>query len=213
MTKGKKKLTTASGELMEALNITPEDLAANNDGYISDHQREALTEIGVGSHGRYTLSGCFLGLLSLPFFVLAGIFAFLSAPTPDVYLMLVMAGIFFSLAFLLTRIGRHKRFALAKDLERNEFSTMQGIAIVKIDENNSTVEINDIVFDPDKDVLFRIKHLEPYLIHYLPKTKTILSMEHIPDNSNLRNESSRSRIEDDSIGYDDDSAQSQQSAP
>ncbi|MEL6307509.1 MAG: hypothetical protein AAFR81_07910 [Chloroflexota bacterium] len=211
MTKGKKKLTTASGELMQALNITPEDLAANNNGYITDHQREMLSDPNAGSHGNYYAVGCLTSLIGLGFLVVGGVFAFLSAPVTDLYLMLVMMGIFLSISVFTIVIGRRKRYALIDELERSAFSTMQGVAIVKLDENNSTVEINDIVFDPDKDVLFRIKHLEPYLVHYLPKTKTILSMEHIPDNPNLRNQARSSRL-DDNMGYDDDSAQNQQSA-
>ena len=42
MSEKKKKLTGKQGELMRALDITPDDLEANDAGYITDNQRETV---------------------------------------------------------------------------------------------------------------------------------------------------------------------------
>lgn len=189
MTKAKKKLTSVSGELMEALNITPDDLAANNDGYISDHQREALSEPMAGSHGNHYAVGFLLMMIALGILVVGGGLSLLFSSPTDGYTILIGTGILLGVSIFIIFLGRRKRYALIDELERNEFATMQGIAIVQLDDNTSKFEINDVMFKPDRDIVLRIKHLEPYLIHYLPESKTILSMEHIPDNPNLRSES------------------------
>ena len=50
------------------------------------------------------------------------------------------------------------------------------------------------------DVLRRVKHLDPYVIHYLPDSKVILSMEQIEENSNIREDSAYSQ---DSLSFQD----------
>ena len=65
-----------------------------------------------------------------------------------------------------------------------------------------------------QDVLRRIKHLDAYVIHYLPNTKTILSMEHIDNDDNIRDDVAASRLRDtvdDDMLIIDEEAQSQSS--
>ena len=137
----KKKLRGAAGELMRALQITPDDIEANEQGYITDHQRETL----------------------------------------------------------ITR-------------ESQQFAPLYIpvlIAVVTLDNtyNRGKLEINGMELKANPDILRRIRHLEPYIVHYLEDSKIVLSMAHLDDEANIRQDDSAaaSRLQE-HAAVDSDSA-------
>lgn len=195
----KKKLTGQQGELMRALDISVDDLIANDDGYISDAQRESVPK-------RQSYQWLQYKILVGAFSSIALIFPILVFLLDDIEPAILLLSLFFiSLATFFGSVGIYQYRRLKKDLEANTFPTVQGIAVVNIGESESYLEINGMKLNASPDVLRRVRHLEPYIIHYLPNSKVILSMEHIDDEDNIRQDASRSRLEDE---VSDDSSHS-----
>ncbi|GAB5492572.1 MAG: hypothetical protein Phog2KO_27870 [Phototrophicaceae bacterium] len=207
----KKKITGQQGELMRALEISVDDLIANHEGYITEAQRVSLPKRQgyLWRPYRVTCGGCaFLGLI-FPIMFLGSIMPFV---------IIIFSLFSFAIAAFFGYSGLHQYSLMLIELTSNNFKTIQGIVVVYIGANGGYLEINGLKFNASHDVLHRIRHLEPYIIHYLSKTKIILSMEHIVDDDNIRQDERSSRLQDsdsasDTLGgnYDNSAENRQQS--
>jgi hypothetical protein len=210
----KKKLTGQQGELMRALDITHDDLRANDNGVISPEQRESLVKRQNYQWKEYNVIGIAMTLFGL---IVPTIAFFASEGNLDrdaVIGISVLVSIFMLIGVTSLGYGFLKRQQLQIDLKNNLVATTQGIAVVNISDEESILEINGMKLNASQDVLRRIKHLDAYVIHYLPNTKTILSMEHIDNDDNIRDDVAASRLRDtvdDDMLIIDEEAQSQSS--
>lgn len=188
----KKKVGGQEAELMRALDMTPEDLEANDTGYITEHQRETVVRRQMYRWW--------------PFLIPAGIFMFI----PLIYLVIAAAEPEAALPMLFTSLGFWAGAAgfggavwwqwsrLKKDLAKGEVRTVQGIAVVNVNyaknTYNSYLEIGDLKLKASPKILLRVRHLEPYIVHYLPESKVVLSMQYIDEDQNIRQEAAESRL-------------------
>ena len=130
--------------------------------------------------------------------------------------LLAFGSFFILLAAFFGIVGVLQQQRVKEELVKNRFETTQGIAVVNVTEHQSHLEINGLKLNASPDVLRRVRHLDPYVIHYLPESKVILSMEHIPDESNIREDTAAGRLQDtvDDTDYlpDEDNQQSEMSS-
>ncbi|MGB7340700.1 MAG: hypothetical protein WBC91_17510 [Phototrophicaceae bacterium] len=192
----KKKLTGQQGELMRALDITHDDLRANDNGVISPEQRESLVKRQNYQWKEYNVIGIAMTLFGL---IVPTIAFFSSEGNLDrdaVIGISVLVSIFMLIGVTSLGYGFLKRQQLQTDLNNKQVATTQGIAVVNISDEESILEINGMKLNASQDVLRRIKHLDAYVIHYLPNTKTILSMEHIDNDDNIRSDFAVSELDD-----------------
>lgn len=192
MSEKKKKFGGHHGELMRVLEITPDDIEANDAGYISQHQREMIVQRESIQRRQY-----FVGAI-----VVAAVAVFLmglSIPEPeDIRLLFSLAGLLFVVSAALGVVGFGKQKQLERELGNNDIATLQGIAVVNISDTTSVLEINGEQLKASPDILRRIKHLEPYVVHYLPKSKAILSMQPLDEDGNMRDDFATGRLVDSS---------------
>jgi len=203
----KKKLSGQQGELMRVLDIVPDDLIANDEGYISERQQESVLKRQAYQWQGFFVVSILLGLFGLLF---GGFAAF---NTDKLLPLLAMTGFFLLIATFLGVASALYRQKVKGELQKNRFETTQGIAIVNVTEHQSQLEINGLKLDASPDVLRRVQHLQPYLIHYLPESKVILSMEHITESSNIRDDAATDRLQDtvDDTDYHSEQDNQQQS--
>ena len=185
MQEKKKKLTGQQGELMRALDITMDDLIANDEGIITPQQQETTLKKQAYLWLKYDVSAFLLGATGMIYSVgnLLLTRSILASLTP-VVLFLIMATGFYMMGLRLQK-------RIKADLSKNVLQTTQGILVINNQEGNSYLEINDMKLFTSPDVLRRIQHLQPYIVHYLPDSKVILSMEEISNDSNLRKDVSQ----------------------
>ena len=67
MEQKKKKLTGQQGELMRALDITPDDLIANDDGYVSERQQERVLKRQAYQWQQFKVMTVVFGVLGVSF--------------------------------------------------------------------------------------------------------------------------------------------------
>lgn len=191
MEQKKKKLTGQQGELMRALDISAEDLLANDEGYITDEQRESVPKRQSYAFTQYKVLAGVFSSIALIFPVIV----FLADDVPAEILFISL--FFLAMATFFGGVGLYQYRRLKNDLASGSFQTVQGIAVVNVGESEANLEINGMKLNASPDVLRRVRHLEPYIIHYLPNSKVILSMEHIDNEDNIRQDESASRLQDD----------------
>ncbi len=196
----KKKLTGQQAELMRALDITPEDIDANDAGYISDHQRATVVRRQWYRWWPFLIPTAIFAVMPIIFMVIAA---------TEAEAMLPM--VFTSLGFWIAAAGFGgaiwwQWLQLQKDLRKNEVHTVQGIAVVNVNRtSNSSIshlEIGGLKLKASPDVLLRVRHLDPYVVHYLPESKVILSMQHIDEDQNIRQGEAEARLAD-AVGDED----------
>jgi hypothetical protein len=191
MEKRKKKLLSADGELMNALRITEDDLAANEKGVLTPHQVDTLRQ-GEAYKGYGSLVFGFIfgatgvATLGVP------VYSLLNPPIAwgEFIGISVFGLIFFAIGFIVLVLRTVKRRNMDADIANNRLSTMQGVAVVTTGDNDTRgyLEVNEQRFDVSKDVLKRIQHLEPYLVHYLQESKVMISMQRLyTENDNIKN--------------------------
>ena len=213
----KKKLRGAEGELLRALQISPDDVQANDQGYITDHQRETLI---TREHKQFaplyvpTLIGFFVFL----FMLMLSTFAPIAPEDMEAFLFLTgSAGL---ISGVLGAFLAYNWWVVRNELKADDVQTVQGIAVVTLDNthNMGKLEINGVELKASPDILRRIRHLEPYTVHYLPDSKIVLSMAHIDDEANIRRDDSAATsrlqetpaVDSDTVqAYDEDNATSQ----
>ncbi|MCA9911934.1 MAG: hypothetical protein KC496_01235 [Anaerolineae bacterium] len=190
----KKKLTGQQAELMRALDITPEDIEANDAGYITEHQRNTVMKRQWYRWWPFLIPTGIFTLMPMFFMVIA-------ATEAEAVLPLVLTSIgFWITAAAFGGTLWWQWLQLQKDLRKNEIHTIQGIAVVNVSRtNNSSIsylEINGMKLKASPEVLLRVRHLDPYVVNYLPESKIILSMQHVDEDQNIRQDEAETRLVD-----------------
>lgn len=164
----KNKALTRQEELMEALNITEDDIAANREGRITSTQQQKLKK-----RGRIRLMFIVLGAI---FLLVLGIY------TVNVFLREGITGnsippaMSFGIGLLIELIVIWVVGKFGNDVKEGHVEAIQGLAVVKSGETYS-LSVNNIRFNAPQKAIIRIKHLEPHIVYYLPRSKVVLSVE------------------------------------
>lgn len=170
----------AQKELMRVMDVTWDDIHTNEQGKISNHQ--------FNTRGtRVAQTGCFLLFLGLIFAGTAiGVFILtnmLSTTEEDMVVGTVLL-IVFGLIGLFCILGFYLNIrAIGLDWRGNRVERVEGLAVVTITDDSATLKINDTTFLASSNVLERIKHMDQYIVYYLPRTRNVISMQHLPDKS------------------------------
>lgn len=190
----KKKLTGQQAELMRALDIAPEDVEANDAGYITEHQRSKVMRGQWYRWWPYLIPTVMFTVMPILFLVIA------AAEAEAAFPMTLLSLIFLATAAAFGGVIGWQWNNLRRDLAQNEIKTVQGIAVVSISQpsNGATsfLEINGLRLKASPRVLLRVRHLDPYVVHYLPDSKVILSMQHIDEDENIRHQEAAARLGD-----------------
>lgn len=206
MDEKKKKVSGQQGELMRTLDISIEDIEANNEGYITEEQQASVLKrqgYRWRQHVILTIVFTLFGTL-LPGIILAAEGAENARVVAGISLFFLMVATGFGV------YGYWNRNRLQKELSEHKIATIQGIAVVTNTLEQSYIEVNGLKLHAPADAVKRIRHLDPYIVHYTTDSKTILSMEHIDDDDNIRESSARLQESDsseDMLIVDDDEAQ------
>jgi hypothetical protein len=179
----KNKMLSRQQELMNAFDFTMRDLAANREGTITEtHKRAVLRrEQQRWMLYIYLLLGCIF--LSLLFWGIAQnnpdggfVMSYIYVGAVYVFPLIALALLPF---FLWGFFVRHR---IGNELKREQVAVLQGIAVVDTSYERrqyGDVTVNNTKLNAKRDAVLRIKHLEPHIIYYLPRTKVILSVEAI----------------------------------
>ncbi|MDQ7027116.1 MAG: hypothetical protein Q9P01_21880 [Anaerolineae bacterium] len=164
----KNKSLTRQEELMEALNITEDDITANREGRITPEQK-----LNLQKRVRRRIIFIVLGAI---FLLVLGIY------TVNVFLREGVTGnsippaLTFTVGLLIELIVVMIVGRFGNDVKDGHVEAMQGLAVVKSGETYS-LSVNNIRFNAPQKAIIRIKHLEPHIIYYLPRSKVVLSVE------------------------------------
>jgi hypothetical protein len=170
--KTKIKATTRQEELMYAFNFSDADLEANREGrFTEEHRlkvsnRESTRGIGL------VLVGIIAGIMWTAWFLAA-----LSSPNTELYMYLVLI-IFIGLSCTLVAAGYVENSITHSEIDFSRVEAVQGIAVIDAElRGKQVVKIGSLQFKANRDALLRIKHLEPHIVYFLPRSKIIVSVE------------------------------------
>jgi hypothetical protein len=162
--------------LMEALDFTDEDLAANREGYLTKRQLLRLSQ----RQNSWTMGVVLAAIGSVflcAFAIMDGIRIgdTVSSRVGIIGLIAILAG-----GFVLYTWTKGARFAV--DLRQGELEAVEGrVALDVISQGSSgnayTVQIEDRTFAINKPIFLAFKNGDPYRIYYAPHSRTILSAE------------------------------------
>lgn len=180
--KPKIKPTTRQDELMRAFNFNEDDLEANREGRISNTHGQKILERERKQWQYPMYSGCFIALLpmiGMAIIVSPVLLLSLNAHIKD---FAPLALVFAPIAFIGLNMLHHgylKRKSIKSDIDLKQVEALQGIAVVDIGERERKpkLTISDYQFDVPRNALLRIKHLEPHIVYFLPRSKIIVSVE------------------------------------
>lgn len=168
--KAKSKTLSRQQELMRGLNITEEDIAVNRLGQISMMQREKI----LLQHKEKVI---ILALSAVGLLVLA-IYTFTVFADEGKTNYSTTLAILFGIGLVIEMIVMVVVGKLGRDVKEGLVETVQGLAIVTSNRQKIySLSVNDIRFKMPQAAILYIKHLEPHVIYYLPKTKMIVAVE------------------------------------
>lgn len=176
---------------MRLLNITPDDISANEKGEISARQIDTVP--GRSQHRwQIYIDYAELGMVILIVPVMLFLFIGMSEKfiLPGSLVFLPIAGSLLA--------GRWEQWKIQQEVQRERVRSVRGRvsfvpALSRPPSKPSRdglhalegFKIGDVHFQPSRDVLYHIKYNQPYVVYYLPDTKIILSMKHLPDTPEL----------------------------
>jgi hypothetical protein len=172
--KTKIKATTRQEELMYAFNFSDADLEANREGRVGESRYRAI----VKQRQSQGTSGEFLGAISI---IIAILILFwggtrIFTDTSLSALVFSIVGVsFFSVVggiLILSKDTSSKRKVSPEELA---VESVQGIVV--LDELKGGFSIGSLFFKVERHALLRIKHLEPHIVYFLPRSKIIVSVE------------------------------------
>ncbi|MGB7340111.1 MAG: hypothetical protein WBC91_14540, partial [Phototrophicaceae bacterium] len=133
----KKKFLTADSELMHALEITAEDLIANDNGQLLSHQHEIIRKSDAYSRVSELILGVVFGGIG-GIALLGAISTLFTVPINlSATFGIGLFGLIFFLIGLVSIRSRNKtRQAVEGDIANNRLTTIQGIAIVTASERD-----------------------------------------------------------------------------
>jgi hypothetical protein len=157
--------------LAEALNFTEDDLIANQQGILGENQIKRLGD---------QLREKIVWILGLPLLLfLLGIFAliFSSRGIAGFAFMLLMISI-------LSNPNRYLHFfKWYRDYRLQQVVTAEGLIELKILRGVYSAQLGDLAFGLNSNAMFVFKTGDPYRLHYLPESLTLLSAEWLRDDN------------------------------
>jgi len=158
---------------MDAFGFNLRDLHANREGHITKSQFKKAIQRDTRPIRQIILVSLVITLLSaivLITDIVSNDSRGLSTTGEVAFMVLIYSGLFLIVATLtwLPFISLNIR---------QEVATTQGIVIVDIHPNRAIVKIGNLKLRAHRDAILTLKHMNPYVIHYLPGSKVIVSVE------------------------------------
>lgn len=164
--------------LMQAFNFRASDLKANQSGKLSQRQIQLymLKQISPLIFGTIisfllTVPIILIILWVNPKNLVAGFVLF------AIYSPSIALGI--TVSFRLRRIRRQS--FIRNEMNYRRVARVQGLTIVDISNSSRSyygkLKVNNCIFRLQHEELLCVKHLEPHIVYYLPKSKIIVSVE------------------------------------
>lgn len=173
------KVSPRQQELMNVFGFTQSDLETNREGRLTKFQAQKVMKRESNRWKVPMFAGLFIVLL--PMICLISPVFILSLPVRSnglVPLTLLFSPIVFA-GLVFFRQGFFRRQHIKSDINLGRVEAVQGIAIVDISDRNHTpkLTIQNHHFAVSRNALLRIKHLEPHIVYFLPRSKIIVSVE------------------------------------
>src|SRR5689334_8069457 len=147
-------------EFMRAVGFTPDDLAANREGVLSDYQKQQLI--------RQRANTLYFGV---PVTVILLFMARL-------FLVTDLPGILFGLIpILFIAAMMVSWYRLNRDIQLNRVIGIQGNIRVDTMGRNFVLRVGDLSLKIDRAAFNAFKNDHPYMIYYVPHSKRLLSAE------------------------------------
>ena len=172
-----KKTIDQQQEIMRVLEFNYRDLDANREGRITYQQGKEIWK-RESHHWQKPLRMAFilgLGTIGLALLGLSNLFGRESS-----LFTLWVAGLNLFLVLIYFSAALIKMLPLYIDISQREVRQMHGIVIHNYIDGyhpRDAFTINSQQFRAKEPVLKSIEHLEPYVVHYLPRSKAIVSVE------------------------------------
>ena len=170
--KAKGKTLSRQQELMRAIDFTMRDLAANRIGRLSVSQHKNLA---TANTKQAIFWGCFCCIPTLVVLAFAGVYY--QEWKGDV---LLVTSPFFIVLLLFTVYAGRQIWTLRREINEGHVQSVQGLAVVQTQQGFS-ITVNDMTLYAPLEAILRIKHLEPHIIYYLPRSKVVVSVEVIEE--------------------------------
>jgi Zn-dependent protease with chaperone function len=166
-------------ELMNVFDFTWHDLAANREGRITEVQKKKVMRLqgSVWNPMMWIFSFMLIMLFAFVFWIsLSSYLSFIELINTGIYVPFSIIGLLISVFIVAAWYSKQK---IWRDLQTEIVETIQGIAIVETDPRGlaGSITIHDVRMQARRECILRIKHLEPHVIHYLPNSKVIVSVE------------------------------------
>jgi len=160
------------------MSITRDDLAENQSGRISERQKTKLN-----AEKRYKLAFLALGIIAtvgvVGYVIARLVMLLVTGGMGQVFssseiMVLAMLVIFAPIEYRLLR----GFWRFSQDVSEGQVESVQGLAVVKSGASSaSKLFIHDVQYNVSQKTILLIKHLEPHILHYLPRSKAVLSIE------------------------------------
>lgn len=168
----KMKTLSFQEELMDVLKFSETDLALNREGRLSIEQMRDLKSRETIRGNALILAGVIAGILWLCWFVVA----LLRPDTPvHVYMLFIM---FIGFSGISVIVGYFQNAELNAEIARGQVESIEGVALVNTESRlQGSIKIDDFPLKINRQALQYVKHLEPHIVYFLPRSKIIVSVE------------------------------------
>lgn len=159
--------------LMDAFRFNLRDLQSNREGRITKSHSSKIFQ----RDARYSQQ-VIAGLVVVAFIsILAMLIEWVSNNRGSGLMgMLGFMGLAFSGILLLPSISRLWQMTVQVH-SSHQIAAIQGIIVLDTSPQRPMVKIGRVKLRAHRDALLTLKHMSPYVIHYLPKSKIIVSVE------------------------------------
>lgn len=174
--KMKNKSMSRQRELMKVFDFAESDLAKNRVGKLANYQGRRVID-----RERWYCNEPIIPGLGFGFFASLGIAALMKdAPMDEVLIFLVLT---LGMSLGLFAQSANRWFSIWSDVNRGEVSSTRGIVTVDIGDrrHKPKLSIGSLQLKANRNALLRIKHLEPHIVYFLPRSKIIVSVEVVED--------------------------------
>lgn len=171
--KMKNKYFSQEQVLMDAFGFNLRDLHANREGRITKSQFKKAIQHDTRPIRQIILVSLVITLLSA-IVLITDIAGNDSRGLTTIGDMAFMVLVYSGLVLIITTLMWLPFISLNR---RQEVATTQGIVIVDIHASRAIVKIGNMRLRASRDAILTLKHMNPYVIHYLPGSKVIVSVE------------------------------------
>ncbi len=169
----KTKNLTQDQILMDTFRFNMRDLHANREGYITKSQRTKILRRDTGALVRILSMFIVLAFLAMMGLLIDFIVSTRFGITDAVLIYLL------AFSGLITIITFPYWLYMTYALRGARVESVQGIIVLDTSPQRAMVKIGRLKLRAHRDALLTLKHMSPYVIHYLPKSKIIVSVETI----------------------------------